>query len=101
MYEAVADSATSIRRRGHHMAAHDAATLAMASCNFEKPANMTARVPPPAAWLQRLVNDEQLMWSRELSALMAASWDMCEAVLRVMDQWRLKIEVRARAGRYG
>jgi hypothetical protein len=61
-----------------------------AARSLQKPAS---RVPPPAAWLQRLVNDKKNMGKRTLSPLMAASWDMCEAVLRVMDQRRLFIKV--------
>ncbi len=52
---------------------------------------------PPAAWLQRLVNRPQLTGPSELSALMAASWDMCEAVLRVAKRRWFVLEVSCRA----
>jgi hypothetical protein len=70
----------------------EAAASALASLSLEQPADRVA-CGVPAAWLQRLVNDKQLMQPRELSALMAASWEMCEAVLRVMDGRWLAIEV--------
>jgi hypothetical protein len=83
---------------GFHMAATSKKTKtysATASISVKQPADMVL----PAAWLQRLVNDKQpMLQSRELSSLMAASWDMCEAVLRVMDEQRLVMDVSVRAG---
>jgi hypothetical protein len=79
----------------------DVASSALASLSLKQPADHFASWVPPAAWLQLLVNDKQCLGARQLSSLMAASWDMCEAVLRVMDKWRLLLEVRARAGRHG
>ncbi len=60
--------------------------------SVKQPVDMGNQVPP-AAWLQRLVNDKQLMQPRELSSLMATSREMCEAVLRVMKPRWLSLEV--------
>ncbi len=75
----------------------DSGASPLASLSLEQPVGMANSVPP-AAWLQRLVNDEQFLGPRELAALMAASWDMCEAVLRVIKQRRYFVEVSRHGG---
>jgi hypothetical protein len=46
----------------------------------------------PEAWLQLLVNQED--FGNALPRLMSVNWAMCEAVLRCMDKWRLRMHVR-------
>ncbi len=48
----------------------------------------------PEPWLQLLVNNEELLDEKSTQNLMCASWAMCTAVLRCMQEWRLVVPVR-------